>query len=218
MAGASLHLKEDSFQASTTHTHLFTPITFNRYGGQRIDLDPRYNSSCPSVKSRYPLMSAQCVGRNIADNLDFGALTFLYDGLFPNVSSSNHNILGAMFPTTARRLGEGLVVGRERIITKVSGTAVYRAGEWDFTVAGSRWQNRNPLRKPLAGDAAAGGGVPGRRNASHSGVEPPMVAIVRTFELGLLVANRTVRLPGGPGGGIAVRVANRDQIVIVALN
>ena len=70
------------------------------------------------------------------------------DGLFPNISSSDTHILHAIFPVTARRLGEGLIVGRERVITKQNGTARFSSqeGEWDFTVADSRWANRNPLR------------------------------------------------------------------------
>lgn len=58
-------------------------------------------------------MSSLCVGRNIGDSLDFGVTTFLYDGLFHHVDGQT-NILHALFPLTARRLGEGLIVGRER--------------------------------------------------------------------------------------------------------
>jgi hypothetical protein len=205
-AGASLHFKEDGFQSGATHTHLFTPITLNRYGGQRLDLDPRYNSSCPSVKSRAPFMSAECLGRNIADNLDFGVLTFLYDGLLPNKSSSEHNVLASMFPMTARRLAQGLVVGRERVVSKVNGTALYdaNAGEWHFHLAGSEYENRNPLLLQASRQS---------KSSNLDAVERPLIAVVRTFELGLLVANRTVAM----GDGVAVRVANRNQIVIVAL-
>lgn len=37
-AGASLHFREDSPQAGATHTHLFTPMTLNRFAGQRCAL------------------------------------------------------------------------------------------------------------------------------------------------------------------------------------
>ena len=62
-------------------------------------------------------MSALCVGRNIGDSLDFGVTTFLYDGLFKN-EAGEVNILHDMFPLTARRLDEGLIVGRERVIVR----------------------------------------------------------------------------------------------------
>jgi hypothetical protein len=56
---------------------------------QRQDIDPRYNGTCPGHGS---FMSATCVGKNIFDNMQFGVTTFLYDGLFPNKSSSEGNV------------------------------------------------------------------------------------------------------------------------------
>lgn len=94
-------------------------MTLNRYGGQRVDLDPKYNASCADADGgSRDYMSALCVGRNIGDSLDFGVTTFLYDGLFKN-EGPKMNILHYMFPLTARRLGEGLIVGRERVIVRV---------------------------------------------------------------------------------------------------
>jgi hypothetical protein len=200
-AGANLHFREDSPQATSVWTHLFTPITLNRFGGQRMDLDPKYNASCPSTRHDAPFMTAACVGRNIADNLDFGVATFLYDGLFPNKSSSSTNILHAMFPLTARQLGEGLIVGRERVVTKKSGTAQWDAqnAEWHFKVQGCVWASRNPLRwlehetKPI---------------------QTEQLALVQVFELGLLVHNRTETLADGKGVDLEVQPG---QIAVVSL-
>ena len=138
-AGATLHFREDSPQSGATQTHLFTPMTLNRCkndrfamirstrvnlesiavdGGQRVDLDPKYNASCAGTDGgEREYMSALCVGRNIGDSLDFGVTTFLYDGLFKN-EEGEVNILHDMFPLTARRLDEGLIVGRERVIVR----------------------------------------------------------------------------------------------------
>eukprot|EP01048_Picozoa_sp_COSAG05_P009259 COSAG05_NODE_748_length_7561_cov_2.742562_2_plen_278_part_00 len=208
-AGASLHAKEDGEQATATHTHLFTPISFNRYGGQRHDLDPKYNASCSGVDGgRRGYMSAACVGRNIGDSLDFGVTTMLYDGLFPNISSSDTSILHAMFPLTARRLGEGLIVGRERLITKKNGTARWdaAAGEWDFTVAGSRYDNRNPLRPRLP---------PRRAHVSTSSASTEYIAGVQTFgRTGLLVSSRTIAL--SPQSTHTVTLSP-GEIVVVSL-
>ena len=83
-----------------------------------MDLDPKYNASCAGTDGgEREYMSALCVGRNIGDSLDFGVTTFLYDGLFKN-EEGEVNILHDMFPLTARRLDEGLIVGRERVIVR----------------------------------------------------------------------------------------------------
>lgn len=88
-SGANLHFREDSPQFGAVHTHLFTPISLNRYGGQRLDLDPKYNATCPSLRKDAIFMDPECVAKNINDNLDFGALTFLCERqLFHNVWST----------------------------------------------------------------------------------------------------------------------------------
>merc|ERR1711924_549769 len=111
-----------------------------------------------------------------------------YDGVFPNKSSSDANILHAMFPVTVRRLGEGLVVGRERVITKKNGTARWdiEAGEWDFTVTGSPYDNRNPLRPPArCADLTV----------KNSHIESQRTVVLRTYRRdGLLSQRRDVTL------------------------
>eukprot|EP01052_Picozoa_sp_SAG31_P013221 SAG31_NODE_791_length_12069_cov_22.664411_4_plen_1018_part_00 len=185
--GANLHFREDSPQFTSVWTHLFTPITLNRYGGQRGDLDPKYNTTCPG---HGVYMSPECVGKNIGDNLDFGLATFLYDGLFPNKSSSASNILHAMFPLTVRRLASGLIVARERVITKNNGTARWDAQnkEWDFSEDKDQklgLLNRNPLRWPEIV----------RPTQSRC---QDVQYIVQTFAVGLLVVSETVDMsPAG---------------------
>lgn len=113
--GASLHFVEDSEEARMRFTHLFTPIALLRYGGQRKDLDPRYNDTCPA-----PLTLTQCIGRNIYDHLDYAVLPYLYDGLLPNTTSPT--VVARMFPTTPIELRPGTLRARERTITKHPGT------------------------------------------------------------------------------------------------
>ena len=202
--GATLHFQEDSPQASVLHTHLWTPMTLNRYAGQRLDLDPKYNASCAGTDGgSHEFMSGLCVGRNIGDSLDFGVTTFLYDGLFHH-DDGETNILHALFPLTVRRLDEGLIVGRERVVTKKNGTAKWAvaAGEWDYTVRDSRYDNRNPLRPPLASYSSQ------RRQGVTT-------VVVQTFGRdGLLNATRTVALPS-PGAAVEVSLVP-GQVVVLA--
>ena len=207
--GATLHFREDSPQAGAMHTHLFTPMTLNRYAGQRLDLDPKYNATCAGTDGgAREYMSALCVGRNIGDSLDFGVTTFLYDGLFRN--DGNTNILHDMFPLTARRLGEGLIVGRERVITKKNGTATWKSAvaEWDFTVSDSAYANRNPLRPPVTRNPSA--------DYEHS-VRGYLTVVVKVFGRdGLLNATRNTTLQSADAS-VAITL-RPGQVAIVALS
>ena len=116
-AGASLHFVESSEETRMMWTHLFTPIALTRYGGQRKDLDPKYNSTC-----RAPLTLSDCLGRDVYDHLDYGVLPYLYDGLFSN--STNETILTRLYPITPLALRPGLVSAKERTVTKLSGVTV----------------------------------------------------------------------------------------------
>ena len=207
--GATLHFREDSPQSGAMQTHLFTPMTLNRYGGQRLDLDPKYNASCAGIDGgEREYMSALCVGRNIGDSLDFGVTTFLYDGLFRKDGNTN-NILHDMYPLTARRLDEGLIVGRERVITKKNGTATWKSvvAEWDFTVSDSAYANRNPLRPPVTRNHAAG---------YEHGVRF-LTVVVKVFGRdGLLNATRNATVPSADAS-VAITL-QPGQVVIVALS
>ena len=60
-AGANLHFREDSPQFGAVHTHLFTPISLNRYGGQRQDLDPKYNKTfAPKLRETGAEVTPRC--------------------------------------------------------------------------------------------------------------------------------------------------------------
>ena len=174
-----------------------------------MDLDPKYNASCAGADGgEREYMSAACVGRNIGDSLDFGVTTMLYDGLLKNDSDAETSILHAMFPLTARRLGEGLMVGRERVITKKNGTARWdtERAEWDFTVAGSSYDNYNPLLRRLSnnGLVAAAAAVAAK------------TAVVRTFgRTGLLNSSRTIELTSSQWT-VPVTGLNPGEVVIVS--
>jgi hypothetical protein len=113
--GANLHFLEDSEETRVQFSHLFTPLTLNRFGAQIHDLDPKYNNTCKNKSD-----VAACTGANVMDNLDYGVASYLYDGLFAKGSSPP--MLQRMFPLTALRIGPGMVIGKERIITKQNGT------------------------------------------------------------------------------------------------
>ena len=128
------------------YTHMFTPISLTRYGGDLYDLDPLYNNTCTSgrdacaegcecccaqsnsscdyaahglgLSGSFNLTT--CVGANTHDHLDYGVTSFLYDGAFAR--GSRPTILAEMFPITPKRLGRGIVVGQERVVTKLSGS------------------------------------------------------------------------------------------------
>ena len=174
-----------------------------------MDLDPKYNASCAGIDGgAREYMSALCVGRNIGDSLDFGVTTFLYDGLFKNDGNTN-NILHDMYPLTARRLGEGLIVGRERVITKKNGTATWKpaAAEWDFTVSDSAYANRNPLRPPVTRNPSA--------DYEH-GVRG-LTVVVKVFGRdGLLNSTRTTTLQSTDAN--VVIALHPGQVAIVALS
>ena len=152
-------------------------------------------------------MSAVCVGRNIGDSLDFGVTTFLYDGLFRN--DGTNNILHDMYPLTARRLGEGLIVGRERVITKKNGTATWKAAlaEWDFTVSDSAYANRNPRRPPATRNPAAD-----YEHGPHG-----LTVVVKVFGRdGLLNATRNATLQS-TDASVVIKL-HPGQVAIVALS
>ena len=136
--------------------------------------------------------------------------SFLYDGLFrDNGDSLRPNILSAMFPLTARRLDEGLIVGPERVITKKNGTASWdpTTGEWDFTVTGSLYVNRNPLRPPLSAFSPP---PPKHGGGTSTG------ALVRVFGRdGLLKSSGIVSLSDGT---VEVTAAPAGVVVIVCLH
>jgi len=121
---ATLNSAENSVAWRTHHTLLYTPILMNRYGGNSVDSDPLYNhtEAFPhDALRRRAFMTAPCL--SITDHLDFGALSIGYDGMFNK--SDVPTIYETMTPTTPVEIDEGLIIGKERTITKRSG--VYTA-------------------------------------------------------------------------------------------
>ena len=47
-------------------------------------------------------------------------MTFAYDQVLPNATTAGESIMRHAFPITPQRLGEGFIVGRERVLTKSS--------------------------------------------------------------------------------------------------
>ena len=110
-----IHFFEDGEQCRARFNHLSTPIGFLRGDGQTDDDNPKYADTCSSTK---PM--ATCIGQNILANLDYGVLSFLYDGLFHKDSAPN--VLMQMFPITIVRIEPRIVWGTDRIITAANGT------------------------------------------------------------------------------------------------
>ena len=121
-------------------------------------------------------------------------------------------LLSALFPLTARRIGEGLICGRERVITTKNGTAHWvqgpglAMGEWEFTVAGTPWLSRNPLRSQIASrlhllqqhepqlQQQQQKARQGQRQLHQKHERQLLRATMKVFELGLLKAERTMEL------------------------
>ena len=57
--------------------HLHTPIGLLRYGGSHNDVNPKYNSTCSDDRIGPERNMSACVGRNIADHLDYGVAPYL---------------------------------------------------------------------------------------------------------------------------------------------
>ena len=93
-------------------SQLYSPLGLakasNATGGGGGDIDPAYAD-----------VSGELVD-NLYAQLDFGCLTFAYRRVVPN--ATGESIIRHVFPVTPQRLGAGFIVGRERAVTKVSGS------------------------------------------------------------------------------------------------
>ena len=109
-----VHFQEDSEHCRVKHVQTYTPVMLNRDGtSQAGDLDPRYN--------RQGNISGSDVCWNILNHLDDGVLSYNYQGMFPK-QPGVPTINERMWPITVKELGAGFVIGRERAVTKVSGS------------------------------------------------------------------------------------------------
>ena len=95
----------------------------NRAQGQGFhEGDPRYfrNSSTLEQGMYDPVLGASAVCWNVLNHLDNGVLSEQYGGLLPKVNDTP-TILSHLYPITVVELGEGFVIGTEKILTKASG-------------------------------------------------------------------------------------------------
>lgn len=137
----SVNLVENTNAHWARWTHLYTPMQFTRNGATVFpDGDPKYNKSCvPFMHSNgwAEENPCRCIGRNILDQLDFGVLPFLYDGMFPaakggtipgSAGSNRPNVLAKIFPIIVDEIGAGIVVGTSssgggtKVITRLTGS------------------------------------------------------------------------------------------------
>ena len=110
---SGVHFQENAEHVRVKHVQTYTPVVLNRDGQhQARDLDPKYN--------RGENVSGSDVCWNVVNHLDDGVLSYLYDGMMPK--GANATIIGNMWPITVKELGDGFVIGVERVVTKASGT------------------------------------------------------------------------------------------------
>jgi hypothetical protein len=122
-----VHFQEDSQHCRVKHVQTYTPVMLNRAGAsQSNDVDPKY-------ASRKGNRSAANVCWNIVNHLDDGVLSENYDGMFPKTPDLP-TIWESMWPITVVELGDGFVIGLERVVTKASGTFVAPAGAGEHHV------------------------------------------------------------------------------------
>ena len=104
---------------------LYTPLGLAKpvgsSGGAAGDLDPAYAN-----------VTGELVD-NLYASLDFGCVSFAYNRILPNASgwrdpAARDSVVRHAFPLTPQRLGGGFIVGRERVLTKVSGSFAPYAG------------------------------------------------------------------------------------------
>jgi hypothetical protein len=86
----------------------------NRDGiSQAKDGDPKYNRSGS--------VTGADICWNIQNHLDEGVLSYNYDGMLDK-DPDKPTIWEHMWPITVIELGDGFVIGREKVVTKASGT------------------------------------------------------------------------------------------------
>jgi hypothetical protein len=126
--GFGQHVAENAFQQVSEHVQLFTPIMLNRPPGGCDDIDPLYRRRATSMETGLydPRTGCGAACWNVLAHLDFGVLSELDQVPFPRynatgglVRSTLHSYL---FPITPQELGEGFVIGTDRLVTKISGT------------------------------------------------------------------------------------------------
>eukprot|EP01052_Picozoa_sp_SAG31_P036202 SAG31_NODE_4482_length_3197_cov_2.463202_3_plen_191_part_00 len=125
--GFGQHVAENSFTQKSEHVQLFTPIMLNRPPGGCHDIDPRYTRDATTMaKGLYDKdMGCGAVCWNVLAHLDFGVLSELDQVPFPRVHTDGSKVRSTLhsylFPITPIELGEGFVIGTDRLVSKISG-------------------------------------------------------------------------------------------------
>ena len=121
-----VHFQEYAQHCRVKHVQTYTPVMLNHNGAsQANDADPKYN--------RKGNISGADVCWNIVNHLDDGVLSENYDGMIPKLPELP-TIWEHMWPITAIELGDGFVIGRERVVTKASGVFTAPAGTSGHTL------------------------------------------------------------------------------------
>ena len=174
LRGFGQHDAENAMQQVSQHVQLYTPVMLTRPPGGCSDPDPKYfrNASTMDTGLYDPVHGCGAACWNILNHLDDGVLSELDQVPLPmlNSSSGGGGSSGAgggstlqtyLFPLTPIELGEGFVIGKEKVITKVSGIFRNRAATSDSATssagaagAGSATQQQPPTRVYLYEDCA----------------------------------------------------------------
>ena len=120
-----VHFQEDSEHCRVKHVQTYSPVMLNRRASQAADQDPKY--------SRKGNVSGADICWNILNHLDDGVLSENYDGMFAKLPDLP-TIWEHMWPITVIELGDGFVIGNERVVTKSTGTFVAPAGTSGHTL------------------------------------------------------------------------------------
>ena len=128
---------EDEQENFLLHTQLFSPLGLTRSNGAAYagDLDARYNRTGEACATAASATHGHCLGRSVADKLDYGCLPFLYNFIFPNGTAEP--ITQRMFPIEIVRIGAGYVQGVGKLVTKRSGATTVGARRVEISLY--RW-------------------------------------------------------------------------------
>ena len=123
--GFGVHFAEDSMEQCAQQVQVYTPTMLNRAQGQgKHEGDPRYfrNSSTTPGDDSNPGLYDPVLGPAAVcwNHLDSGVLSEQYGSLLPK-HNDTPTILSRLFPFQVIELGDGFVVGTEKVLTKASG-------------------------------------------------------------------------------------------------
>lgn len=114
-----IHFAENGMEMVAQKVQLYTPIMLNRAPGQNSENDPKYFRDPKSTGIYDPVGGASSVCWNILNHLDDGVLSEPYGAALPK--SDRPTILAHLWPFTPIELGDGFVIGKEKVLTKASG-------------------------------------------------------------------------------------------------